>query len=337
MRRTAPLPDVQRHFKRRDVLRLGGAAGVAAALGPAAWAQDAYPTRPIRIVVTFPAGGGPDIAARVIGAKMAANIGQGVIIENRAGATGIIGAEHVARSAPDGYTVVVATPAPLTIATGSGRKLNYTLADFAAVTQGVLQTPLLVVAPDGPYKTVADIIAAAKARPGALTFGSAGIGNSQHLAGELFNQMAGIQTLHVPFPGTAQGLLAVMNRQIDFYFSDPSAMPHVKGGKLRAAAVSTLKRSPNLPDVPTVAEAGVPGYEYSNWYGFCVPAKTPPAVIAYLNREIAKAMADPSVKETLTGAGMDPSPSTPDELAAYMKRDQEKWAKVIRTANIKFE
>jgi len=307
------------------------------ACGAGALAQDAYPSRPIRIVVTFPPGGGPDIAARVVAAKLASNLGHTVTVDNRAGASGIIGAEHVARSAPDGYTVMVGTPAPMTIATAAGRKLNYSLKDFTGVTQGVLQTPLLVVAPDSPYKTVADLIAAAKAKPGALTFGSAGIGNSQHLAGELFNQMAGINTLHVPYPGTALGLVAVMSKQIDFYFSDPSAMPLIKSGKLKALAVSTMARSRNLPDVPTVTESGLPGFEYSNWYGFVVPAATPPAAIQFLQREIARVLAAPDVRETLTNAGMDPAPSTPEALNAFMVADQDKWAKVVRAANIKFD
>lgn len=325
---------------RRSATRMLGHAAAWLGLAASAWpalAQDAFPSRPIRFIVTFPPGGGPDIAARVVAAKMSSNLGKSVIVENRAGATGIIGAEHVAKSAPDGYTVMLATPGPVTIATGSGRKLNYTLKDFAGVTQGVLQTPLLVAAPDGPYKTVADLIAAAKARPGGLSFGSAGVGNSQHLAGELFNQMAGVNTLHVPFPGTALGLVSVMNRQIDFYFSDPSAMPHIKSGKLRALAVSTTRRSPNLPDVPTVAEAGLPGYEYSNWYGFVVPARTPPEIIQFLNREITRALTAPDVRETLSSAGMDPAPSTPEELERFMVQDMDKWARVVRVASIKFD
>ena len=301
-------------------------------------AQEAFPSRPVRIVVTFPPGGGPDTMARIVAAKLQANTGKPFIVENRAGATGIIGAEHVARSAPDGYTIMLATPAPMTVAGGSGRKLGYEpLKDFTSVTQGVLQTPILVVAPDGPYKTVADLIAAAKAKPGVLNFGSAGIGNSQHLAGELFNQMAGINTLHVPYTSTGQGLVAVMTRQIDFFFSDPSAMPHIRAGKLRPLAVSTTTRSPNLPDVPTVAEAGLPGYEYTNWYGFVVPAKTPKPVIQYLNQEIHKVLNNPEVREQLVTAGMNPAPSTPEELDAFLPKDQEKWARVIKTANIKFD
>ena len=301
-------------------------------------AQDGFPSRPLRIVVTFAAGGGPDIMARIVAAKMSGNIGQPVVVENRAGASGIVGAEHVAKSAPDGYTVMLATPAPMTIAGGSGRKLNYDpLKDFAGVSQGVLQTPLLVVAPGAPYKTVSDLIAAAKSKPGVMNFGSAGVGNSQHLAGELFNQMAGINTVHVPYTGTALGLSAVMAGQIDFYFSDPSAMPLIRSGKLRALAVSTLRRSANLPEVPTVAESGLPGYEYTNWYGLVVPAKTPRSVIQYLNREFTLVLNTPEIRERLVGAGMDPAPSSPEELDAFLPRDLEKWARVVRAANIKFD
>lgn len=261
-----------------------------------------------------------------------------MVVENRAGASGIVGAEHVAKSAPDGYTIMLATPAPMTIAGGSGRKLNYDpLKDFAGVTQGVLQTPILVVAPGAPYKTVADLIATAKSKPGAMNFGSAGVGNSQHLAGELFNQMAGINTVHVPYTGTALGLTALMAGQIDFYFSDPSAMPLVRSGKLRALAVSTVRRSTNLAEVPTVAESGLPGYEYTNWYGFVVPARTPRPVIQYLNRELVQVLNTAEIRERLVNAGMDPAPSTPEELDAFLPRDQEKWARVVRAANIKFD
>ena len=311
---------------------------IALCMGMPSTAQEAFPSRPIRIVVTFPPGGGPDISARIVAAKMSSNIGQPVVVENRAGASGIVGAEHVAKSAPDGYTIMLATPAPMTIAGGSGRKLNYDpLKDFAGVTQGVLQTPILVVAPGAPYKTVADLIATAKSKPGAMNFGSAGVGNSQHLAGELFNQMAGINTVHVPYTGTALGLTALMAGQIDFYFSDPSAMPLVRSGKLRALAVSTVRRSTNLAEVPTVAESGLPGYEYTNWYGFVVPARTPRPVIQYLNRELVQVLNTAEIRERLVGAGMDPSPSTPEELDAFLPRDQEKWARVVRAANIKFD
>jgi len=319
-------------------LLLATAALALMALASNASAQEGFPSRPIHLIVTFAPGGGPDVMARIVAAKMTANIGQNVIVENRAGATGIIGADFVARAAPDGYTIMLATPATLTIAGASGRKLGYDpLKDFASVTQGVLQTPMLVVAADSPYKNVAELIAAAKAKPGAMTFGSSGIGNSQHLAGEQFNQMAGINTLHVPYPGTAQAIVAVMTHQIDYFFSDPSALPQVRSAKVRALAVSTLKRSNNLPDVPTVSESGVPGFEYTNWYGFVVPAKTPVPVIQYLNRELVRVLNTPEVHDSLVAAGMDPAPSTPQALDAFLPKDQEKWTRVIRTAGIKLE
>lgn len=314
---------------------------VALALGflaGSAFAQGTYPSRPIRIVVTFPAGGGPDIMARVVAQKLTDTLKNAVIVENRAGASGLIGAEHAAKSAPDGYTVLLSTPAPMSIAGGAGRKMGYDpIKDFQGVTQGVLLTPILVVAPNAPYKTVADLIAAAKVRGDKMNFGSAGIGNSQHLAGELFNQMAGINVLHVPYQGTAVGLVAVMNGQTDYYFSDPSAVPHLRTGKLRALAVSTLKRSAQMPEVPTVHESGLPNYEYSNWYGFHVPANTPRPIIQRLNREIHVALRSPDVAERLLTGGMEPAPSTPEELDAFLVKDLDKWSRVVKAANIKFE
>ena len=302
-------------------------------------AQDGFPSRPLRIVVTFAAGGGPDIMARIVAQKLSANIGQAVVVDNKVGATGIIGAEHVARSAPDGYTILLGTPAPLSIAGGSGRKLGYDpLKDFTAVTQGVLLTPIMVVAPNSPFKTVADLIAAARAKPGALTYASAGIGNSQHLAGELFKQMAGIDTLHVPYQGGVMGMAAIVSGQTDYFFSDPSALPQVRTGRLRALAVSTLKRSAQLPDTPTVSESGLPGYEYSNWYGFLVPAKTPRPIVMRLFKELTAVLNAPDVREKLIAAGMEPAPSaSPEELDAFLPKDQEKWARVVKFAKITFD
>lgn len=303
-----------------------------------ALAQDAFPSRPIRIVVPFPTGGGPDIMARLVAQKMSAAMNHPVIVDNRAGATGLIGSEHVARSAPDGYTLLLGTPAPMTIAGAGGRKINYDpIKDFAGVTQGAILAPILVVAPGSPYKTVADLIASARVNGAKMNFGSAGIGNSQHLAGELFNQMAGLSVLHVPYSGTALGLVAVMNGQTEYYFSDPSALPHVRSGKLKALAVTTLRRSRVLPDVPTVHESGLPNYEYTNWYGFVVPAKTPRPVVQRLHKEITEALRAPDLAEKMITAGMEPAPGTPEELDAFLPKDLEKWAKVIRAANIKFE
>ncbi len=302
-------------------------------------AQDTFPSRPLRIVVTFGAGGGPDIMARIVAQKMTGNIGQAVVIDNRIGATGIIGADLVAHAPADGYTILLGTPAPLSIAGGTGRKLNYDpLKDFIWVTQGVNLTPIMVVAPNAPYKTVADLIAAAKAKPGALTYASAGIGNSQHLAGELFKQMAGIDTLHVPYQSGVMGMAAIVSGQTNYFFSDPSALPQVRSGKLRALAVSTLKRSAQLPDTPTVAESGLPGYEYSNWYGFLVPAKTPKPVVQRLFKEITAVLHSPDVRERLVAAGMDPAPSaSPEEMDGFLAKDQDKWARVVKASGIKFD
>jgi tripartite-type tricarboxylate transporter receptor subunit TctC len=307
-------------------------------VAPVASAQDAFPSRPIRVVVPFPAGGGPDILARLVSQKMSTTMNHPVVVENRAGATGLIGTEHVAKSAPDGHTVLVGTPAPMTIAGGGGRKINYDpIKDFAGVTMGAILSPILVIAPNAPYKNVADLVAAAKVNAAKMNFGSAGIGNSQHLAGELFNQMAGVNVLHVPYAGTQMGLVAVMNGQTDYYFSDPSALPHIRSGKLRALAVTTLKRSRVLPDVPTVHESGLPNYEYTNWYGFVVPAKTPRAVIQRLHKEFTEALKAPDLVEKLITAGMEPAPGTPEELDAFLPKDLDKWARVVRTANIKFD
>jgi tripartite-type tricarboxylate transporter receptor subunit TctC len=234
--------------------------------------------------------------------------------------------------------MLLGTPGPLTVAGGSGRKLGYDpLKDFAGVTQGVLLTPIMVVAPNSPFKTVADLIAHAKTKPGVLNYASAGIGNSQHLAGELFKQMAGIDTVHIPYQSGVMGMAAVVSGQADYFFSDPSALPQVRSGKLRALAVSTLKRSAQLPDVPTVSESGLPGYEYSNWYGILVPAKTPRPVIQRLNRELTLVLNAPDVRERLIAAGMDPAPSAPEELDAFLPKDQEKWARVVRAAKITFD
>ena len=332
-------PSRRRATRRRA---LGSALGLLGVLGPLAAppaaAQEAWPSKPIRLIVTFPAGGGPDIMARVVGEKLQANLGVPVMVENRAGGSGIVGADHVARSAPDGYTVMISTPAPMSIAGGGGRKLPYDpIKDFAGVSMGVNLTPILVVAPNAPYKTVADLVATARQRGDRMNFGSAGIGNSQHLAGELFNQMAGTKVLHVPYSGTAVGLVAVMNGQTDYYFSDPSAVPHVRAGRLKALAVTTLKRSAQLPDVSTVHESGLPNYEYSNWYGFHVPARTPRAVIERLNRELHSVLNAPEVQQKLLTGGMEPAPSTPEAMDAYVLRDLKKWGEVVRQANIKFE
>lgn len=300
-------------------------------------AQD-FPSRPIRIVVPFPAGGGVDLLARVVGQKVGESLKQPVLIDNRAGATGIIGTEYVAKAPPDGYTLLVATPGPMTIAGASGRKINYDpIKDFSAITMGVWLTPILVAANDSPIKDVRSLIAAAKAKPGRVTFASGGVGNSQHLAGEMFAQMAGVQMSHVPFQGTAPALNGVMGGQVDVFFSDPSALSLVQSGKVKPIAVSSPSRSQKLPDVPTVTESGLTGFVYQNWYGFVAPAKTPPHIVNLLNREFRRALGSPDVQERLMNAGMDVVPGTPEAFQSFLEQDQKRWAKVIRTGSIKLE
>lgn len=305
---------------------------------PVAGTAQAYPSKPIRIVVPFPAGGGVDLLARVVGQKVSESIKQPVIVDNKPGATGIIGTEFVAKAPPDGYTLLVATPGPMTIAGASGRKLNYdALKSFAPITMGVWLTPILVASNESPITDVRALISAAKAKPGTVTYGSGGIGNSQHLAGEMFAQMAGVKMNHVPFQGTAPALNGVMSGQIDVFFSDPSALALVQGGKLKAIAVSSPARSAKLPNVPTVTESGLTGFVYQNWYAFVAPANTPTHVVNLLNREFRRALGSPDIQERLTAAGMDVVPGTPQALESFMEQDLKRWAKVIKAGNIKLE
>ena len=297
-----------------------------------------YPNRPIKLVVPFPAGGGVDVLARVVGQKVGESLKQTVVIDNKAGATGLIGGEYVAKSAPDGYTLLVATPGPVTIAAAAGRKLNFDpMKDYAAISMGVWLTPVLVTANDSPIRDVRGLIAAAKARPGSVTYASGGVGNSQHLAGEMFSQSAGVQMNHIPFQGTAPALQGIMGKQVDVFFSDPSALALLQGGKLRAIAVSSPTRTTRLPDVPTVAESGLSGFVYQNWYGFVAPAKTPPHIVNLLNREFRRALGDPEVQQKLMAAGMDVVPGTPEAFATFLEQDYKRWSKVIRMGQIKLE
>jgi tripartite-type tricarboxylate transporter receptor subunit TctC len=307
------------------------------ALSSSLWAQN-YPDKPIRIVVPFPPGGGVDLFARTLGKKLGDSLKQSVIIENRAGAAGIIGTELVAKAAPDGYTLVIATQGPMTIAGGAGRKLNYEpLKDFAPITMGAWITPIVVTSGDSSITNVKTLIAAAKAQPGIITYASGGIGTSQHLATEMFSQLAGITMNHVPFQGAAPAFTAIASGQVNVYFSDPSAVGLVQSGKLKAIAVSSPARYPKLPNVPTVSESGLTGFVYQNWYGIAAPAKTPAAIINLLNKEFRLALESPEVRETLANAGMDIAPGSPEAFGIFLERDQKNWAEVIKNGAIKFE
>jgi len=303
-----------------------------------AWAQsDNYPTRPIRFIAANAPGGGLDITARAIGPKLSAALGQQVIVDNRAGAAGSIASEILAKSAPDGHTIMVASLGGLAVNTNLYKGLSYhPLRDFAPVTFATSQSNVLVVNPSVPAKSVQELIALAKAQPDRLTYGSSGAGNAGHLAGELFCVMAGVKMVHVPYKGGAPAMIDLVAGQIQLIFSSaPTAVPQVKAGKIRALAVTTARRSAVLPDVPTVAEQGLAGFEADNWYGVVTVMKTPRAVVDRLNVEIARALHSPDVKQLLFTQGLEVRTSTPQEFGAYMRSEFDKWAKVIKDSGIK--
>jgi tripartite-type tricarboxylate transporter receptor subunit TctC len=313
---------------------------LAAILAPAgASAAEAYPAKPIRMVVTFPAGGPSDVIVRIIGQRVNDLHGVTIIADNRGGAGGIVGTEIVARAAPDGYTFLVGTAGGMTINPNLHAKLTYEpFRDFAPVAMLVLNPQVLVVHPSLAAKNVKEFVALAKAKPGQINFASAGAGTATHLGLELFKLTAGINVTHVPYKGGAPALTDLIAGQVQALFvSIPSVLPHVHSGRLRAIAVSTLKRSASAPDVPTVAESGYPGFEYSNWNALFAPANTPPARVKRMNEIIARILSEPDVANKLSAQGADPAPGTPDDLARYMKADDARWKKVIRSAGLRPE
>ena len=297
-----------------------------------------FPSRPIRLISPFAPGGGNDILSRTLGAAVSKNIGQAIVVDNRPGANTILAMELLARATPDGYTLLTTSSSQATNAT-LYTKLPYdSIKDFAPVSAIGVSPLVLAVNPALPIKSVGDLIAAAKAKPGAVMYPSAGTGNSTHLGGELFAVMAGITLTHVPYKGLAPGLLDVMAGRLHTVFSTaPSAIPHIKTGRLRGLAVTTAARSNLVPQLPTVAESGVPGYEAGSWYGIIAPAGTPRAVIVRLNKEITTLLSAPDFREQIMAAGADPMPNTPDEFAAYIKSEITKWAKVIKLSGAKAE
>jgi len=292
----------------------------------------AFPSRPIKIVVTFPLGGAPDILARMFGAKMQENWGQPIVVDNRPGAGGNIGADYVAKSPADGYTLVMGTVGTHAINASLYSKMPYDpIRDFAPVIL-VAQTPnLLVVNNSVPAKTVRELIDYAKANPGKVNFGSPGIGTSIHVSGELFNTMAGIKTTHVPYKGRQFAIPDLLAGQIQMMFDNmPSALPLAREGKLRALAVTSLNRNPAAPDIPTMSESGLPGFEATSWFAVYAPAGTPGDVVARLNAEMNRIMTLADVKERLANIGLGVAGGTPEALAAYTKSELAKWAKVVK-------
>ena len=299
-------------------------------------AQQDYPTKTVRIIVPFAPGGSTDIFARYIADKLAPALAQPVVVENRAGAGGNIGAEFVAHAVPDGYTLLMATTGVMSINNALYPSMTYDAAkDFEPVIFVASITNVLVVPPELPANSVRELIALAKDKPGALSFGSSGAGSSTHLSSELFKSMAGIDVLHIPYKGSSQALTDLITGRISMVIDNmPSAISFIKAGRLRALGVTGGKRSSALPDVPTIAEAGLPGYESLSWSGIAVPTGTPASVIARLNREIATILTQPDIRDKFAQAGADPIGGTPQQFSDHIRGERDKWSKLVRDRGI---
>lgn len=309
---------------------------IPAAAAAMAQAAEGYPSRPIRFVVGFLPGGPSDTIARVVGGKLAEALGQPVVVDNRAGAGGNLSAEIVAHAQPDGHTLLLGTGGPLVILPILGRKANFDPdRDFAAVSRLGNSMSIIAAHPTFPAKNIQELIALAKAKPGEINYASSGVATANHLAAELLSSMAGIKMTHVPYKGSGAALPALIGGQVKLGFGPLlPAIPHVKAGRLKAIGVTGAKRSPAAPDIPTVAEQGLPGYEVNSWYGVFVPAKTPKSAIARLHKELTAVLKAPDVTERLSRDGVDAEASTPAELDALVRAERKLWSKVIREANI---
>jgi tripartite-type tricarboxylate transporter receptor subunit TctC len=321
----------------RDFVAVVIFAGALVLAAGSAFSQ-AYPQKAIRLVVGFPPGGATDIVARLVGQKLSVSLGQAVVIDNRPGANSNIGAELAARAAADGYTLFMCTIA---------NAINYSLysnlpfdmiKDFVPVAQTASILSFLVVHPSLPVKSVKELIELAKSKPGELNYASSGIGGSPHLAAEMFKTMAGVNMVHIPYKGTGPELTDLLAGVVRIAFeTTPAVLPHVKAGKLRALAVNSLKRTPLLPDLPTMSEAGLPGFEVTSWNGVLAPAGTPKEIVTRLNNEIVKALKMPDVHEKLSGLGADPVGNTPEQFAAFIQAEIKKWAKVIKESGARVD
>ena len=305
-------------------------------LAATAQAEDEYPNRPVKIIVPFAPGGSTDVVARILAEKLATELKQSFIVDNRAGASGNIGADVVAKSSPDGYTLLMGTTGVLSINGHLYKNLSYDPErDFAPVSYTSLITNILIVNPDVPASTVPELVRLAKNKPGSLTFASSGAGSSTHLSGELFKSLTGTDILHVPYRGSSQALLDLMAGQVTMLFDNaPSAIPFIQQGKLRAIAVTSTRRLPNLPDVPTIEESGVPGYESLSWSGIVAPAATPKPVINKLNAAIERVLRMEEVKQKFAALGVEPVGGPPEAFARHVRAESNKWGKLIRAANI---
>ena len=325
--------------KRGRVRLVAGAAAVLAfgSMAMAAQAADNWPSQPVKLVVPFAPGGTSDVLAREIAARLQVALKQTIVVDNKAGAGGVLGADSVAKAAPDGYTVLLGTIATHAINPSLLPKVPYKAdKDFAPVILLGKISNVLLIGPGSQAKTVKDIVAAAKARPGDLTFASAGQGTSQHLSGEMFRLLTGAQLTHVPYKGSAPAIQDVMGGQVPMSFETVTvALPQIKAGKVKALAVTSARRSAQLPDVPTLAESGVPGFDVSSWQALYLPAGTPAAIVNRLNAEVQKVVAQPEVKARMEALGLVYTPNSPAQFAEFQKAEQAKWAKVIKDGNVK--
>jgi tripartite-type tricarboxylate transporter receptor subunit TctC len=297
-----------------------------------------YPLKPVRVVVPYPAGGPNDIIVRLVGQKLAEALHHPVVVENRPGAGGNIGTDSVAKSAADGYTLVSVGPGALIINPLLGKVPYDTMRDFAPVTIMAVAPNALVAHPSFPAKTVAELIALARAQPGAINYASGGSGSTPHLAAALFAVMAKVELTHVPYKGTGPATADLIGGQVQIAFLGiPTVLPHIRSGKLRALATTGKRRSPELPGVPTVDEAGVPGYELSPWYGLLAPAGTPRAVVARLSAEVTKIVREPAMREQLAAQGAEPTGGTPEEFLQVLRAETATWTRVVREAGIRAE
>jgi tripartite-type tricarboxylate transporter receptor subunit TctC len=311
-------------------------ASLAAFLAGGALAQSAFPSRPITVMVGFAPGGGTDTAARILAKRFAETMGQPVVVENRVGAGGNIANEILSRAAPDGHTVLLVSPGPMVVAPHMIAKLPYDpLRDFVPIGMAVAFPNVLVVHPSVPANSLADFIRLANAKPGSVNYGSSGIGNIGHLSGELLRMMAKVDIVHVPYKGGAPAMTDLLGGQIAAIFATPvTAGPYIKAGKIRALAVTGSVRSPSMPEVPTIAESGYPGYEAINWYGLIAPVKTPREIVERWQRELLAAFAITEIREQLLSHGMDPAPSTSEAFARHIEREYATWGRVVKEAKI---
>ena len=312
---------------------------IAALLPAATAAGQTYPSKPIRLIVTFAPGGGADFVGRAIAPRLSEALGQTVVVENRAGANGVVGAEIAANAPPDGYTLLLGAAGTMVVAPHLGQKLPFDpIRDFIPVSLVATSPFVVAVNPALAVDSVSSLIAYARANPGRVNFGSSGTGGAPHLATELFASMAGIRMTHVPYRGLGPAVADLMSGQIQVLFADiPLVVAHTKAGTLRALAITSPARSSVMPDLPSVTEAGVPGYSAGTWYGVFLPARTPPAIVARVNAALQAVLATPELKNILAAQGAEAVSSTPDQFGAFVQGESAKWAKLIRDADIKVE